>query len=174
MGTLEQISKKDIKELLSKGWLTHDAMWFASCYRELGIEKTNQLNLAAIALMSSFEVARIRKAIGMQDVEIDSFEKLCRLVQAAFDLILPEFMQAEFAFPEKNVMHWKWKEGECFAYKGLKRIGALEQYRCGVMYRIECWLRALDIRYELDPQVTGCLMHEHGSCEGDIRFFFTQ
>ena len=25
-GALEEMSKKDIKELLSKGWITHDAM----------------------------------------------------------------------------------------------------------------------------------------------------
>lgn len=168
MNALDSISKKDIKELLSKGWMTHDAMWFASCYQHLGIEKTNVLNLSAVALMSGFEVARIRKAIGMQDVEIDSFGKLRRLFEQAMDLILPDFMQAEFDFPEENVIHWKWKEGQCFAYKGLKRIGALDGYRCGVMYRIECWLRALNIRFRMDPPVDKCLMHQRGNCEGNI------
>jgi len=168
MNALESISKKDIKELLSKGWMTHDAMWFAACYQQLGIVKTNELNLSAVALMSGFEVARIRKAIGMQDVEIDSFEKLCCFFERAMDLILPEFMQAEFGFPGKNVIRWKWKKDQCFAYKGLKRIGALDGYRCGVMYRIECWLRALNVRFRLDPPVEGCLMHHRGSCEGNI------
>jgi hypothetical protein len=167
---LELLSKKEIKELLSKGWITHDAMWFASTYQKLGIEKTNELNLSAVALMSAFEVGRIRKALRMQDVEIDTFEKLCRFFEQAMDLILPEFMQAEFAFPRANVIYWKWKTGQCFAYKGLKRIGAaaLEGYRCGVMYRIQCWLRELDIRFRMDPPVDGCLMHQTGRCEGHI------
>ena len=118
--------------------------------------------------MSVFEVNRVRKAIGMHNVEIDSFEKLCRFFELTMDIILPDFMHAEFGFPEKNVIYWKWKEGQCFAYKGLKRIGALDNYRCGVMYRIKCWLRTLDIRFRLDPQVEGCLMHETGRCEGNI------
>jgi len=174
MSALERISKKDLKELLNQGWMTHDAMWFVSCYQRFGIETTNELNLSAIALMSSIEVGRIRRAIGMDKVEIDTFEKMCRFVKEAMDLVLPEFMQAEFAFTAKNRMRWKWKEGQCFAYKGLKRIGALENYRCGVMYRIECWLRAMDIRYTIDPPVEGCLMHTRGSCEGEFRFFFPE
>jgi len=38
-----RIDKKEIRDLLGKGWLTHDGMWFYNTYRELGIEKANQL-----------------------------------------------------------------------------------------------------------------------------------
>ena len=37
---LELISKQDLKELLSKNWLTHDAMWFALTLETVGISKT--------------------------------------------------------------------------------------------------------------------------------------
>ena len=53
----------------------------------------------------------------------------------------------------------------------MKQIGAIDGYRCGVMYRIECWLEALGIRYSMDPRIDGCLMHEKGACEGEIRVF---
>lgn len=172
MSALDRISKQEIKELLSKGWLTHDAMWFASCYQKFGIHKTNELNLSAIALMSPFEVGRVRKAIRMQDEPIDTFAKLRTFVEAAMDLVLPEMMQVEFDFPEENVMRWKWKEGQCFAYKGLKRIGALDEYICGVMYRIQCWLNTLEIMYRLDPPVVRCLMHKLGDCSGKFLFDF--
>jgi hypothetical protein len=165
---LEALSKKEIKELLSKGWITHDAMWFGVCCQQLGAEKANELNLAAVALMSTFEVPRIRKAIGMHESEIDSFEKLRRFFEQAMDLILPEFMHGEYSFPENNVIAWKWKKDQCFAYKGIKRIDQLKSYRCGVMYRIECWLRALDTRFRLEPPVDRCLMHQQGRCEGRI------
>jgi hypothetical protein len=168
MSVLETLSKKEIKELLSKGWMTHDAMWFASCYQQLGIDKTNELNLSAVALMAGIEVGRIRKAIGMQEIEIDNFDSLRSFFERAMDLILPEFMQAEFGFPEDCVISWRWKEQQCFAYKGLKRIGAADRYRCGVMYRIKCWLSALNIRFRFDPPVDGCLMHQSGSCKGRI------
>lgn len=41
MNALERLEKKEIKEILSKGWITHDAMWFAHALKDLGIEKTN-------------------------------------------------------------------------------------------------------------------------------------
>jgi hypothetical protein len=53
----------------------------------------------------------------------------------------------------------------------MKLIGAIDGYRCGVMYRIECWLEALEIRFSMHPRIVGCLMHEKGACEGEIRVF---
>jgi hypothetical protein len=40
-----------------------------------------------------------------------------------------------------------------------------------VMYRIECWLEALGVRYSMQPVIEGCLMHEKGVCEGEIQVF---
>ena len=53
----------------------------------------------------------------------------------------------------------------------MKRIGAIDGYRCGVMYRIECWLEVLGVRYSMQPIIEGCLMHETGVCEGEIQIF---
>jgi len=39
MNVLDKIEKKEIGDLLGKGWLTHDGMWFYHTYRQLGIEK---------------------------------------------------------------------------------------------------------------------------------------
>ena len=41
----------ELKELLIKGWMTHDGMWFYHCLQECGIEKTNRINKAAIRAM---------------------------------------------------------------------------------------------------------------------------
>jgi hypothetical protein len=64
----------------------------------------------------------------------------------------------------KDLLNW-----ECFAYKGMKQIGLIDGYRCGVMYRIECWLEALGIKYSIDPKIDKCMMHEKGACLGDIK-----
>ena len=37
------------------------------------------------------------------------------------------------------------------------------------MYRIECWLEALGIKYSIDPKIDKCMMHEKGACLGNIR-----
>jgi hypothetical protein len=41
---VELISKKELKEILIKGWMTHDAMWLLHCLRKTGIETTNKSN----------------------------------------------------------------------------------------------------------------------------------
>jgi hypothetical protein len=54
----------------------------------------------------------------------------------------------------------------------MKQIGIIDGYRCGVMYRIECWLEALGIKYSINPKIDKCMMRETGACLGDIRVIF--
>ena len=58
------LSKNELKEILNKNWMTHDAMWFYNCLKECGIEKTNKINKAAIRDMAAIEIKRIQKAVG--------------------------------------------------------------------------------------------------------------
>jgi hypothetical protein len=82
-------------------------------------------------------------------------------------------MNATMSFSRENVMHWEFEPGQCFAYKGIKRIGAIEQYECGVIYRIECWLNCLGIQYKTIPKIDKCLMHMTGCCSGEIELTFS-
>jgi hypothetical protein len=54
----------------------------------------------------------------------------------------------------------------------MKRLGALEGYECGVIYRLECWLEALGLSYEVSPRSVRCRMLEQETCAGEfiIRF----
>jgi hypothetical protein len=54
--------------------------------------------------------------------------------------MIPGFMRVAFTYAEKDKLAWTFEPGKCFAYKGFKRMGAIEKYECGVLYRIECWL----------------------------------
>lgn len=67
------LSKNELKEILNKGWMTHDAMWFYHCLQECGIEKTNKINKATIRDMATIEINRLQKALGEQN--FDSFDK---------------------------------------------------------------------------------------------------
>ena len=51
----------------------------------------------------------------------------------------------------------------------MKQIGIIDGYECGVMYRIECWLEALGIKYSIEPKIDKCMMYEKGACLGNIR-----
>ena len=173
MGVLDGIEKAEIRDLLGKGWLTHDGMWFFHTCRELGIEKANVLNRAAIRSLAPIEVARAKKVMGIDRERFETFDKLMEFMLSALEITLPDsiFRKIRFSSVSKDVMHWDWEAGECFAYKGMKQIGAIDGYCCGVMYRIECWLEALGIRYSMRPRIEECLMHETGQCEGDIQVF---
>jgi len=52
MRTLDCVKKEEIRDLLGKGWLTHDGMWFFNVCQEFGIERANTLNRAAIKSVS--------------------------------------------------------------------------------------------------------------------------
>jgi len=174
VSVLNKIGKREIRDLLGKGWLTHDGMWFYHAYQELGIEKANKLNKAAIRSLAPIEIKRVKKVLGIGREKIGTFEELKDFMLEALEMILPNSVFEGFQFQaiSKDFLHWEWKSGECFAYKGMKQIGIIDEYRCGVMYRIECWLEALGIRNSIDPKIDKCMMHEKGACLGDIRFFF--
>jgi Family of unknown function (DUF6125) len=174
MSVLNKIVKTEIRDLLGKGWLTHDGMWFYHTYQELGIEKANKLNIAAIRSLAPIEIKRVKKALGIGGEKIETFEELKDFMLEALEVILPNSVFEKFRFraSSKDLLHWEWESGECFAYKGMKQIGIIDEYRCGVMYRIECWLEALGIEYSIDPKIDKCIMHQKGACKGDIRVTF--
>ena len=171
MSVLNKVEKKEIRDLLGKGWLTHDGMWFYHTYQELGIEKANTLNKAAIKSLAPIEINRVKKVLGIGGEKIRTFEELKDFMLEALEIILPNSVFEKFRFRSspKDFLHWEWESGACFAYKGMKQIGIIDQYRCGVLYRVECWLEALGIKYSINPKIDKCMMYEKGACLGDIR-----
>ena len=171
MSVFNKIEKEEIRDLLGKGWLTHDGMWFYHAYRELGIEKANTINRAAIRSLAPIEVKRAIKILGVNDEKIRTVGELKNFMLEALELTLPSsvFEKINFSASSNDLLCWEWETEECFAYKGMKRIGLSDEYRCGVMYRIECWLEILGIKYTINPKIDKCIMHEKGICCGDIR-----
>lgn len=161
--------KDELKELLIKGWMTHDGMWFYHCLQECGIEKTNRINKAAIRAMSAIEIKRIQKAVGARN--LDTWHEFKRFFELTMEIATGEFMKFTYRVPAKNRIHGEWL-GSCFAYEGVKALGVIDRYECGIMLRIETWLDTLGIQYEVEPKVTGCMMHTDGKCFRDYRFSF--
>jgi hypothetical protein len=173
MGILEKIEKTEIRDLIGKGWLTHDGMWFYHTCQAFGIEKANILNKAAIKSLAPIEMERAKRVLGIDKESIYNFDELMDFMIAALELTLPDsvFKKIHFSSPSRNLIHWDWENGQCFAYKGMKQIGMIDGYRCGVIYRIECWIEALGVRYLMRTRIEGCLMNEKGICEGEIQVF---
>ncbi len=174
MRSLDAVGKEEIRDLLGKGWLTHDGMWFYSVCKEYGIEKANKLNKDATKSMVPFEVHRLTQIMGIPKNHFKSIEDIKDFLCVGMDLILPAsiFSKLHFSVPSGNVIHWEWEKNECFAYKGMQRMGVIDNYECGVMYRIECWFESLGLKFVANPPPGKCRMHEKGYCEGDYKFQF--
>lgn len=170
MDTDQNISPHQTIDLLNRCWMTHDGMWFFHCLQELGIDTTNRLNKAAIKSLSAIEIERIKKAVGFTG-NINSFEAFKDFFTRAARIVIPDFMGVDFSFPGPNQMAWQFAEKNCFAYKGVKRLGVIDQYECGVLYRISCWLDVLGIAHSFSPGIGNCLMHTRGQCNGKIELF---
>jgi hypothetical protein len=165
----EQLDRAAVRDLLAKGWLTHDGMWFDAAARSLGVEAANDLNRAAIRAMAPFEVARLAGALDADPAGLRDPASVTRFVAAGIRLVTPESVSSHLrVWAGERSLHWEWDEGACFAYKGMQRFGWLDGYRCGVIYRIECWLEALGARPRREPVVEGCLMHAGGRCAGEL------
>jgi hypothetical protein len=170
MTLFEKLDKKELKELLVKNWMTHDGMWFLNAYLSLGIKTANKLNKSAIKSLAQIESARIQKALGKENEIIDTFEKLKKFIDDSFSIVKGDFMDFKYSFPKENFMYWEMHK--CFAYEGMKKIGVADQYKCGVLYRVKCWLDALKLDYKIEPRIKGCLMASGEKCEGNVQFFF--
>jgi hypothetical protein len=171
MSSIPELGKEELIDLLNRCWMTHDGVWFYHCLQEFGIEKANHLNKAAIKSLAPIEIERIKKALGI-DKKIENFQELKEFFERASPMFIPPFMNASMSFPRKNVLHWEFEPNKCFAFKGIRRIGAIDQYECGVIYRVACWFDSLGLQYCVTPSVGRCLMLTGGTCSGDFEFIF--
>lgn len=167
---MKELSYDELRELLVKCWMTHDGTWFMSVAGEFGIDAANRLNQSAIRALAPIELGRVTRAMGIRGKDLENFQQLKDVIDAMFATIKGDFMDFVFDYPEENVLHWKM--GTCFAVEGMKMIGAYEEYECGVLYRVTCWLDAMGLKYEVEPEVSGCLQRDGRPCEGRVRFAF--
>ena len=165
---MKTLGRNELKEILIRNWMTHDAMWFFHCLQECGIEKTNKINKAAVRDMGIIEIKRIQKALGIDKVE--AFEDFKLLSDATWDIVKGKFMRFSYSYPAKNILRGDFEN--CFAYEGIKQLGAIERYQCAIFERIYGWFDGMGIKYSVSPQVEGCMMHTDGKCFREFTFNF--
>jgi len=163
---MKSVDRNELKEILHKNWMTHDAMWFVHCLQECGMEKANKVNRAAVQSMSKIEIKRMAKALGVEKIE--SFDELKALFDGIQDIVKADFMKFVYEFPEDRMLRMEMLE--CFAFDGMKRIGVLDAYECGIFDRIQGWFEGMGISYTVFPEVTGCMKIKQGRCYREYRF----
>jgi hypothetical protein len=172
MKSFNEIGKKEIRDLLGKGWLTHDGAWFLSVCTEYGVIEANRINKAAIKAMVPFEVQRLKQIIECDNSQLTKAGEIAWFMEQGMRLILPESVLNKYHFKieSQNTLQWEWEKNECFAYKGMSRAGVIDGYECGVMYRIECWFESLGLKFNSDIKLDCCQMHTKGYCSGRYVF----
>ena len=96
MTLFDKLDKKNLKELLVKCWMTHDGSWFYNCARELGIDTANKLNKAAIKNLSVLEMQRIKKALGKDNLKIETFNQFRQNTDSIKQAYSKEFQRQGF------------------------------------------------------------------------------
>jgi ketosteroid isomerase-like protein len=157
-----------LKQLLVRGWMTHDAMWFKNAIERVGADEANELNLAAIRDMAPIEVRWMQKALRLDGVA--SLAELEAFVSGAMALLAGDFMQFRWRWQPPDSLHVE--VDRCFAFEGVRRIGAIEAYQCGIFERIYAWFDALGIKYRVTPASRHCTLHHDGTCVRDVYFSF--
>ncbi len=77
-------------------------------------------------------------------------------------------------------VRWEWLSDDtlrisiprCFAREGMIRLGAIDRYECGIYERLFAWLDALDVQYDVEPEVTGCMAASGMPCSVRLQFRF--
>ncbi len=172
MKLIDRLEKKELRELLGKCWFTHDGMWFYHAVSECGIEQASRLNRSAIESMVPIEIKRVKKAMNISDEQLTTFEGFKEFFASTADLLIPEFVNVEITFGESGSVDWAFNEKGCFACNGVSLLGVVDEYECGPLFRIKCWLKALGIEFEMDPDVNYCIMPQRGECSGRFKLKF--
>ena len=164
-GCPEGIGQEQLKQLLTRGWMTHDGMWFMQVLSECGIETANKLNLAAINAMAPIEIKRVSKALGIENV--NNHKSIRKLLTQGISLQIGDFMSFEWEM-EPGVLTIDMEN--CFAHQGMVMMGCADEYQCGIFERIVAWLEALGLRAHMEPADKRCLMHHTGRCHREVHY----
>ncbi len=171
MNALTAMTPEEIVTLLGKNWMTHDGMWFYHCFENFGIEAANNLNKAAIATLATIEMARFLKAFSVKKEDLQDETVLKEFLKKVAAFLIPEFMNVAFDFSGKKEIYWEFNEKKCFAFNGISLLGVIDRYECGPLFRIRCWLEALNIPHTMHPDVQYCVMPVQGKCTGVFKIF---
>jgi hypothetical protein len=110
------VSREQIRDLLAKGWLTHDGMWFDQVARARGLAEANRLNRAAIRAMAPFEVSRLSEALQWSPADPADPDAVARFVAAGITLVTPASVAGHLrVWAADGWLRWEWDPGQCFA-----------------------------------------------------------
>ena len=150
---LSRLTFEAQKELLIKGWMSHDARWFMAVAGHFGIEAANQMNQMVARELGRVEMKRLMKALALSPpTNMDEYLHLKRVTLSLFG---PDLVEYDFNIldPQSYEMHLK----RCFAHENIIRAGIKDEYECGILSRLQGWIDAQGLEHELTPALGKCM-----------------
>jgi hypothetical protein len=156
------------KDLLIKGWMSHDARWFMAVTQHFGIDAANRLNQMVCRELGQVEMKRYMKTLALSPVK--DLEEYITLKKAALSLYGSGLTEYEIRILDHQSyqMHLK----RCFAYEHIVKAGIKDQYECGIFARLQGWIDAQGLSHELTPPLGKCMMVLGKECRHTIRLQF--
>jgi hypothetical protein len=156
------------KDLLIKGWMSHDARWFMAVATHFGIDAANRLNQLVCRELGQVEMKRYMKTLVLSPAK--NLDEFLALGKAA--LTLYGFGLAEYGIKTLDHQSYEMRLKRCFAYKNIVRAGIKDQYECGILARVQGWIDAQGLEHELDPPLGKCMMVLGKECSYTIKLKF--
>jgi hypothetical protein len=164
-----QVNQDQIRDILIKNWMTHDALWYTEVAHHFGMADASPMNLRVCRKLGHIECKRLMKQVDVSPPgNMTEFRELWELAERVF---VPDFMTFTVDYPGDNIqrMHVL----DCFAYNGMHDAGLVSEYECGIFERIEGWYDAMGLAYTRSPDLSRCLKHQGKDCVVTIQFTFS-
>ena len=142
------------KDLLVKGWMSHDARWFMAVAEHFGIDAAIRLNRIAARELGRVEMKRFMKALTLSPPK--DLDECLALQEAAISLYGPYL--TEYQIKILDSQSYEVRHIRCFVYENILRAGIEDQYECGLFARLQGWIDALGLEHELTPPMGKCMM----------------
>jgi hypothetical protein len=156
------------KDLLIRGWMSHDARWFMAVAKHLGMDAANRLNQSVCREIGRAEMKRYMKTLALtQPKDLEEYLTLNRAAFALYGSGLAEYNIKTLDHRSYEI-HLK----RCFAYENIVRAGIKDQYECGILARIQGWIDAQELEHELAPPLGKCMMVSGKECRYRITLRF--
>jgi hypothetical protein len=157
---LSRLGPADRAALLIKGWMSHDARWFMAVAREYSIAVANRLNQVAARETGKVEARRIARALGLPRPTRPDDYLLTQ--EVLIGLLGPDLLDYEVSRPDERACRVGVRR--CFAHDNAVRARIAGEYECGIFARIQGWLDALGLAYEMSPALGKCLKAQGRDC----------
>jgi hypothetical protein len=162
------INRDQLKDILLRNWLTHDALWYGEVAGKFGMAEASPMNLRVCRKLGRIEFKRLMSLAGAPPPK--NFEAYRELFELGSEVFVPEFITIHIDYPGNSTQVFQ--VSECFAHQGMKKLGLLADYECGIFERIEGWFDAMGLRYTRTPDLSRCLKFKGEECRITVQFHF--